>query len=85
MTDAAARKRITASLFLSQAFYSSAFIGVFAVMPILATRFGGSPAQAGLPITLTMAGRALASYPLGWAMDRFGRRTALTIGFTAEC
>lgn len=82
MTDAAARKRITASLFLSQAFYSSAFIGVFAVMPILATRFGGSPAQAGLPITLTMAGRALASYPLGWAMDRFGRRTALTIGFT---
>ena len=82
MTDAAARKRITASLFLSQAFYSSAFIGVFAVMPILATRFGGSPAQAGLPITLTMAGRALASYPLGWTMDRLGRRMALTIGFS---
>ena len=81
MTDTAARTRITASLFLSQAFYSSAFIGVFAVMPILATRFGGSPAQAGLPVTLTMAGRALASYPLGWAMDRFGRRVALTIGF----
>ena len=81
MTDTAARTRITASLFLSQAFYSSAFIGVFAVMPILATRFGGSPAQAGLPVTLTMAGRALASYPLGWAMDRYGRRMALTIGF----
>ena len=82
MTDAAARRRITASLFLSQAFYSSAFIGVFAVMPILATRYGGSPAHAGLPVTLTMAGRALASYPLGWAMDRFGRRTALTAGLT---
>lgn len=82
MTDAAARKRITVSLFLSQAFYSSAFLGVFAVMPILATRYGGSPAHAGLPVTLTMAGRALASYPLGWAMDRFGRRMALTIGFT---
>lgn len=81
MTDTAARTRITASLFLSQAFYSSAFIGVFAVMPILATRFGGSPAQAGLPVTLTMAGRALASYPLGWAMDRYGRRMALTVGF----
>jgi len=81
VTDTAARTRITASLFLSQAFYSSAFIGVFAVMPILATRFGGSPAQAGLPVTLTMAGRALASYPLGWAMDRYGRRMALTIGF----
>ena len=82
MTDAAARKRITASLFLSQAFYSSAFIGVFAVMPILAARFGGTSAQAGLPLTLSMAGRALAAYPLGWAMDRYGRRLALTIGFS---
>ena len=81
MTDAAARKRITASLFLSQAFYSSAFIGILAVMPILATRFGGAPA-AGLPLTLSMAGRALAAYPLGWAMDRYGRRLALTFGFS---
>ena len=82
MTDAAARRRITASLFLSQAFYSSAYLGMFGVMPILAAQFGGSPVQAGLPLFITMAGRALASYPLGWAMDRFGRRTALTTGFT---
>jgi len=37
--------------------------------------------QAGLPLFVSLAGRALASYPLGWAMDRYGRRMALTIGF----
>ena len=37
--------------------------------------------QAGLPLFVSLAGRALVSYPLGWAMDRYGRRMALTIGF----
>jgi MFS family permease len=81
VTDTAARTRITASLFLSQAFYSSAYIVMFGVMPILGMQFGGSAVQAGLPLFVSLAGRALVSYPLGWAMDRYGRRMALTIGF----
>lgn len=77
----AARKRITAALFLSQSLFSAAMIAAFTLMPILAADLSGSDTTAGVPNTLTLLGRAAAAYPVGWLMDRAGRRLGLSLGF----
>jgi MFS family permease len=42
---------------------------------------GGGEAAAGVPVTLTWLGRALVAYPIGWLMDRIGRRNGLSVGY----
>ena len=56
-------------------------IASFTLLPILSAQFGGSDSMAGIPNTLIMVGRALIAYPIGWLMDRHGRRLGLTIGY----
>lgn len=75
------QRRITATLFLSQSLFSAATISAFTLTPILAATLSGSDSLAGLPATVLMLGRAAAAYPLGWLMDRTGRRRGLTLGF----
>ena len=75
------RRRLVAVLFTSQSLFSAAQIVTFAVLPIVVVRLGGSEAVAGLPATLALAGRALAAFPVGWLMDRVGRRFGLSLGF----
>lgn len=41
----------------------------------------GQEGAAGLPSTATLIGRAAAAYPVGWLMDRIGRRYGLSLGF----
>jgi MFS family permease len=77
----AAQRRITGVLFLSESLFSAALISAFTITPILAAQLSGSDSLAGLPATLLMIGRATAGYPLGWLMDRSGRRVGLTLGF----
>jgi len=76
-----AQKRITAALFVAQSLFSAAIIAAFTLMPIIAADLSGSDRAAGFPSTLTLLGRAAAAYPIGWLMDRAGRRLGLSLGY----
>jgi MFS family permease len=75
------RRKLLVVLFAGQSFFSAAQIITFGIIPIVATQLGGSEAVAGLPATLTLLGRSLAAFPVGWLMDKLGRRFGLSIGF----
>jgi predicted MFS family arabinose efflux permease len=75
------RRRLMLTLFTGQSLFSAAQILSFAVMPIVAAQLGSSEAAAGVPSTVTLLGRAAAAYPVGWLMDRLGRRFGLSTGF----
>ncbi|MEZ4638847.1 MAG: MFS transporter [Caldilineaceae bacterium] len=77
----AVQRRITATLFTAQSLFSAATIAAFTMTPIVAAAITGSEALAGVPSTVLMLGRAAASYPLGWLMDKTGRRFGLSVGF----
>lgn len=76
-----AQKRITTAVFVSQSLFSAAIIAAFTLMPIIAADLSGNDSTAGYPSTLTLIGRAAAAYPIGWLMDRWGRRFGLTLGY----
>ena len=77
----AARRRLTATLFVAQSFFSAAMIASFTITPILAAQLSGNDSAAGLPSTISLLGRAAAAYPFGWLMDRIGRRLGLSLGY----
>jgi MFS family permease len=81
MISPSVQKRITATLFASQGLFSASSILSFTLMPIISAHLGGSDAYAGIPPTVVMLGRAIAAYPVGWLMDRVGRRSGLSIGY----
>lgn len=76
-----ARRRLMAALFTSQSLFSAATIAAFTLTPIIAVDLRGSDSAAGIPITVTLLGRAAAAYPLGWVLDRVGRRWGLSLGY----
>lgn len=76
-----AQKQISAALFVSQSLFSAAIIAAFTLMPIIAAELSGNDSTAGYPSTLTLIGRAAAAYPIGWLMDRWGRRLGLSLGY----
>lgn len=75
------RRRITYTLFAAHTTLVAAQIASFTLMSIIGAQLGGSDASAGIPSTVSMLGRALAGYPIGWLMDRWGRRAGLSIGY----
>lgn len=75
------RHRITAALFAAQSLFSATTIAIFTLTPIIAAQLGGSDAAAGVPSTVNLLGRAAVAYPMGWLMDRAGRRFGLSLGF----
>ncbi len=77
----AARRRIAITLFIAQSLFSAATISAFTLTPIVAALLSGNDGLAGIPATVLMLGRAAAAYPLGWLMDRTGRRNGLALGF----
>lgn len=74
-------QRITWSIFLNESLFSAAFIATFTLLSINASLLSGSDALAGLPATLGLIGRAAVAVPIGWLMDRVGRRAGLTLGY----
>jgi MFS family permease len=80
MVTPAVQRRLTSVLFISGSIFSAAQIATFALLPIVSVRLGGSDAMAGIPATLGQVGHALAAYPVGWIMDRYGRRAGLCLG-----
>ena len=81
--EAAITRRITTVLFATTSLYSTALVAIFTVTPIIAVRMTGSDASAGVPTTVMALGRAAGAYPVGWMMDRLGRRLGLSAGFLA--
>jgi MFS family permease len=77
----AASRRITAALFTAQSLFSASLIASFTVSAIVAAQLSGSDAAAGAPTTLSLLGRAAIAYPIGWLMDRVGRRSSLSLGY----
>jgi MFS family permease len=75
------RRSIVAGIFTAQSLFSAAIIASFTVTPIIASQLGGSDGAAGVPSTLNLIGRAALAYPIGWLMDRSGRRLGLSSGF----
>ena len=79
--DTAIVKRITTILFVTKSLHSTAIVGLLTVTPIIAVNLTGNDMAVGLPATLVLIGRAIAAYPVGWLMDRLGRRLGLNVGF----
>jgi MFS family permease len=75
------RRRISGSLFAGQSLFSAATILSFALTPVIAAELGGSDSVATWPSTVTLASRAILAYPVGWLLDRFGRRLGLSTGY----
>jgi MFS family permease len=76
-----AQRRITVTLFVVQSLFGAAMIATFTVTSIVAARLSGLESLAGLPATLVLGGRALIGYPVGWIMDRYGRRPGFVLGY----
>lgn len=75
------RQRITIALFAAQSLFSASTIAAFTLTSIIAVDLSGLDSRAGWPTTVTLLGRALLAYPLGWLMGRFGRRLGISFGF----
>ena len=74
------QRRITATLFIVSSLNSAAMIASFVLTPIIAYSLSGRILLIGLPNALSMVGRAGAGYPLGWVLDKAGRRIGLAVG-----
>ncbi|MFN8444257.1 MAG: MFS transporter [Caldilineaceae bacterium] len=75
------RNRLLITLFVAASIFNAAQIASFTMLPITATELTGGESQAGLPATIVLLGRALIAYPIGWLMDKLGRRLGIAMGF----
>lgn len=75
-------RRLMTTLFSAQSIYNAAQIIAFTPLPLAAVYLTGGEAAAGLPSTITLAGRALIAYPIGWLMGKLGRRLGITLGWS---
>lgn len=76
----AVRRRIVGTMFVVSSLIAAAQIAFFTLSTIIAVSRSGSESVAGVPSTLSMVGRAVAAYPIGWIMGRAGRRLGLSLG-----
>lgn len=76
----AVRQRLVAVIFIVSSLVAAGQVAFFTLLPIVAADLSGSESAAGIPSTLGLLFRAVATYPLGWFMGRAGRRPGLTIG-----
>lgn len=75
------QRRIVLVLLAGQALFTTSTIIAFTLTSIVAVELTGNDKMTGVPTTLTLAGRAVMAYPLGWLMDRAGRRFGLSLGY----
>ena len=74
-------RKITWTLFAAQALSSTGFLASATVTSIVGADLSGRAEWAGGPAAVYQLGVAAASFVLGYAMDRLGRRGALATGF----
>lgn len=77
MTDA---RRIRNALFLTQSVFSGGYFGAVTVASIVGAALTNRPAWAGVPAAALLMGAAASATFWGLAMERIGRRSALTLG-----
>ncbi|MFO7634426.1 MAG: MFS transporter [Caldilinea sp.] len=80
-SQTAISRRITGTIFFSESVFSAAFIATVTLLSVNASLLSGNDALAGLPTTLGLVGRAALAVPMGWLMDRSGRRTGMVLGY----
>jgi len=74
-------RKITFTLSVAHALSSTGFLASATITSIVGADLSGRTAWAGVPSAVYQLGVAAASLMLGYAMDRFGRRRALSAGF----
>lgn len=75
-------RRITGTIFLSESLFSAAFIATVTLLSVNAALLSGSDSLSGVPTTVGLIARAGIAVPMGWLMDRAGRRAGLALGYT---
>ncbi|HQY92693.1 MAG TPA: MFS transporter [Caldilinea sp.] len=75
-------RRITGTIFFSESIFSAALIATVTLLSVNASLLSGTDTLAGLPTTLGLVGRATLAVPMGWLMDRSGRRTGMVLGYS---
>jgi len=78
------QQRLLATLFTSQSIFNAATTVSFTVLPIAAVALTNNEAVAGLPSTVTLIARTAVALPIGWLMDRVGRRLGISFGLAAS-
>jgi len=73
-------RKTTATLFAAQSFGSAGLIAGGTVAAIVGAQLSGSPALAGLPAAVQLAGTALGAFLIGSLMERLGRRRGMVAG-----
>ena len=74
------QRRLLGTLFSAQSVSNAAQSVSFTTLPLAAYFLTGTEAVAGIPATVTLVGRAMIAYPIGWLMDRVGRRLGIALG-----
>jgi MFS family permease len=74
-------RKITWTLFVGQALSSTGFLASATVTSIVGAELSGRAEWAGMPSAVYQLGVAAASFIIGYLMDRWGRRAALSAGF----
>jgi len=74
-------QRLTWTLSVAHALSSTAFLASSTVTSIVGADLSGRTSWAGVPSAVYLVGVAAASLLLGYAMDRWGRRRALSTGY----
>ena len=80
-TTVTSQKLTLAKLFTAQLFSGAGIASGYAVGGLLAEQITGRTAMAGFAQMSVILGAGLVAYPLSTLASRFGRRTALTLGF----
>lgn len=76
--------RLTGTIFVSQSFMSAAHIAIITLLTIMAAELSGNDSLAGIPTTFTTLSTAIAAYPIGIIMGRYGRRIGLTLSYAVS-
>lgn len=76
---AAAARRITRTLFISNSLGLAARVAFFPIIAIAGAKLSGRPSWAGVPAMAYQLGVAISAYGWGYMMDYLGRRSALVI------
>ena len=76
------QRRLIITLFVVSSLNSAAMIASFVLTPIISYSLSGRVQLIGLPNALSMVGRAGAGYPMGWLLDKVGRRVGLAVGLS---
>src|SRR3972149_3501951 len=79
--DQPVARRLIATIFAGQGLASVGSVATATVDSIAAAYVSGRAELATVPTTLFLLGSALAAYPAGRLMERYGRRAGLATGY----